>query len=98
MSQIALPSLPARRVRIRLAWIAPVLIVALLTTWVLMRRAAVANADAGNLVWSHVVPADFDVKITKDGELQAQNNIEVVCEVEGSTTIQTLVKEGTTVK
>jgi HlyD family secretion protein len=98
MSQIALPSLPARRLRIRLVWIAPILIAALLATWVMFHRTAAADADAGTLVWSHVAPADFDVKISKDGELQALNNIEIVSEVEGQTTIQTLVKEGATVK
>lgn len=97
MSQIALPSsLPARRPRI--IWIAPVVILALVGTWATFHRRAVAEGDAGSLVWTHVTPADFDVKITKDGELQAVNNIDITCQVEGSTTIQTLVKEGATVK
>src|SRR5438034_3712099 len=35
-----------------------------------------------------------DVKISKDGELAALNNIDIVCEVEGQTAIQTIVAEG----
>jgi HlyD family secretion protein len=38
---------------------------------------------------------DLDVRLTKDGELQAVNNIDVVNKVEGLNTIQELVKEGT---
>jgi RND family efflux transporter MFP subunit len=68
------------------------------TTWFFVHRGANAGVDAGSLVWMHVLPADFDVKITKDGELQAVNNIDITCQVEGSKTIQTLVKEGATVK
>ena len=96
MSQIALPTVPARR--IRLIWVAPLLVVALLASWLVVRRGASARVDPNAFVWSHVSPADFDVKIAKDGELQALNNIEIVSEVEGQTTIQTLVKEGATVK
>lgn len=45
-----------------------------------------------------VTPMDLTIKISKDGELHAINNIDVVNRVEGQTAIQTLVKEGTTVK
>jgi HlyD family secretion protein len=45
-----------------------------------------------------VTPMDLDVKISKDGELAALNNIDIVCEVEGQTAIQTIVPEGATVK
>lgn len=96
MSQIAIPTVPARRVR--LIWVAPVVIIALASAWLIARRGGTARVDPNAFVWSHVSPADFDVKIAKDGELQALNNIEIVCEVEGQTTIQTLVKEGATVK
>jgi HlyD family secretion protein len=41
------------------------------------------------------VVMDLDVRLTKDGELQAVNNIDVVNKVEGINTIQELVKEGT---
>lgn len=41
---------------------------------------------------------DLDVTVAKDGELQAVNNIDVISEVEGSTTIQTIVREGSSVR
>jgi HlyD family secretion protein len=41
------------------------------------------------------VVMDLDVRLTKDGELQSVNNIDVVNKVEGLNTIQELVKEGT---
>jgi multidrug resistance efflux pump len=55
-----------------------------------------ASASAG--AWYTVVPIDLEVKIVKDGELAAVNAIDIVCQVEGTTTIQTVVKEGATVK
>src|SRR5690242_20142517 len=41
-----------------------------------------------------VTPTDLDVKITKDGELQAANNIDIISTVEGQATITQIVKEG----
>jgi multidrug efflux pump subunit AcrA (membrane-fusion protein) len=45
-----------------------------------------------------VTPIDLEIKVTKDGEIQAINNIDVNCQVEGVSTITTIVKEGTSVK
>src|SRR4051794_21732877 len=45
-----------------------------------------------------VVPTDLDIKVRKDGELQAVNNTDVICQVEGRNTIVYLVKEGEQVK
>lgn len=45
-----------------------------------------------------VAPMDLEIKVSKDGEIQAINNIDVNCQVEGVSTITTLVKEGTSVK
>ena len=45
-----------------------------------------------------VVPMDLEIKITKDGEIQAINNIDINCQVEGTSTITTIVKEGASVK
>lgn len=45
-----------------------------------------------------VVPMDLEIKVTKDGEMQAVNNIDINCKVEGINTITTIVKEGTSVK
>jgi HlyD family secretion protein len=45
-----------------------------------------------------VQPVDLDVKVKKDGELQAVNNIDIVCMVEGLNTLVQIVKEGAFVK
>src|SRR5688500_13309568 len=45
-----------------------------------------------------VSPVDLDVRVVKDGELQAVNNIDIICKVEGASTIVQIVKEGTEVK
>jgi HlyD family secretion protein len=45
-----------------------------------------------------VIPMDLETEIKKDGELAAINNIDIMCEVEGQTTIQTIVPEGSSVK
>src|SRR3954447_17275356 len=45
-----------------------------------------------------VSPMDLDIKVRKDGELQAVNNVDVTCMVEGRSTIVYLVKEGENVK
>lgn len=45
-----------------------------------------------------VVRKDLDILIQKDGELQAVNNLDVVCPVEGLNTIRTIVPEGSMVK
>ncbi len=45
-----------------------------------------------------VNPADLDVKVKKDGELQSVNSIEIVSLVEGLNTLTQIVKEGSYVK
>jgi HlyD family secretion protein len=45
-----------------------------------------------------VQPMDLEIKIVKDGELQAVEFTDIKCDVEGRTTIIYLVKEGVTVR
>lgn len=45
-----------------------------------------------------LTPTDLDIKVRKDGDLQAVNNTDVFCRVEGRNTIVFLVKEGEVVK
>jgi RND family efflux transporter MFP subunit len=96
MSSIAISqSLPARR------WTAWVIagVIALLAvgvTWFF-----VAGPRTGAVVGSAyytINPISMEVTVTKDGELQAISNQEIVCPVEGQSVIQSIVKEGTTVK
>jgi HlyD family secretion protein len=60
------------------------------------------SAGPGNIVatgkFYTVTPMDLDIKVRKDGELQAVNNVDVNCMVEGRSTIVYLVKEGENVK
>jgi HlyD family secretion protein len=51
-----------------------------------------SNVGAGKFY--AVAPIDLDVKVAKDGELQAVNNIDILNLVEGSSTIVQIVKEG----
>jgi HlyD family secretion protein len=62
---------------------------------VLRPKAPLASAGFN---YHEVALRSMDVTIKKDGELQAVNNIDIVCEVEGITTINSIVKEGATVK
>jgi HlyD family secretion protein len=55
-----------------------------------------ASGDFGKFYT--VTPVDLDIKVRKDGELQAVNNTDVLCQVEGRSTIVYLVKEGEAVK
>jgi HlyD family secretion protein len=45
-----------------------------------------------------ITPIDLQVKVNKDGELQAVDNIDIMCMVEGGSTIVQIVKEGSFVK
>lgn len=102
MSQIAVPSsvdvprkLPLRRVLFVLVG----LLIALLAYAVLRGRgAAAAGIVPANSLYFTVSVQDMDFLVKKRGELQAINNIEIVSLVEGTTTIQTLIPEGTSVK
>ena len=90
-----LPILPARRPWV---WIVAPVAAALLAGgyWWKTRPAG----DSGPLTGSFytVVAVDMDVKIVKDGELAAVNNIDVVNHVEGLNTITYVIPEGSSVK
>jgi HlyD family secretion protein len=57
------------------------------------------SANSGQATATHLVGLrNLDVTVRKDGELQAVNNIDIISEVEGSVTIQSIVREGSSVK
>lgn len=64
--------------------------------WVML-RARTADEIPLNSEFKQVVRRDLDIKIRKKGELAAVNNIDVFSQVEGQTTIQWVIPEGTTV-
>ena len=45
-----------------------------------------------------VTPIDMVIKLKKDGEMNATDNIDILCQVEGNTAITQIVKEGVSVK
>jgi HlyD family secretion protein len=96
MSNVAIPaSIPVRK------WV----------TWILLAVAGsllAVGAYAAFVRWTSpsdtplsagdfysVTPIDLVQHVIKDGELQAVDNIDILCLVEGQSTINTLVKEGT---
>lgn len=66
--------------------------------WVLFKVTTRPAAGAVTGKFTTVQPVDFDIKVVKDGELQATDNIEIRDGVEGISTIISLVKEGAHVK
>ena len=99
MNLIALPTTESRGTGRWVVWLlAPAAaIVAVAALWAFTAKSASSTVAAGG-AWHRVLPADLEVKLVKDGELQAINNIEIQSTVEGQTTVQTLVKEGASVK
>ncbi|HZN69070.1 MAG TPA: HlyD family efflux transporter periplasmic adaptor subunit [Tepidisphaeraceae bacterium] len=73
-------------------------LVAVAAFWGATRLAARDNGSVAFGKFHRVVPMDLDIKVRKDGELQAVNNIDVMCLVEGRNTIVFIVKEGESVK
>ncbi|WP_428939859.1 efflux RND transporter periplasmic adaptor subunit [Fontivita pretiosa] len=98
MNLIALPTTAVNR-RWTTWLIAPVVIVAFSMAgyWAVNARTNPAATISPSMLYT-LHPMDLDIKVIKDGELQAVNNIEIVSQVEGQTVILTLVKEGTSVK
>lgn len=77
--------------------IGPVLALAVTAAAVYLARADSSGA-ARAMTFHTVGKRNLDVVVTQRGELQAVNNIDIISEVEGSVTIQSIVREGATVK
>src|SRR5947207_12699470 len=98
MSLIAVPSSPSKGNKWALRIIAPVAGITLIGIVFWLSGAFSSSSPVSLGQFYSVSPMDLDVKINKDGELAALNNIDIICEVEGQTAIQTIVAEGSTVK
>src|SRR5207249_1593420 len=97
MSLIAVPtSSPSRK---WLVWpiAGGVALVALLVTWAITQLGATTPPIRAGMFYA-VNPMSLDVTISKDGELQAVTNIDIVNRVEGQNMIQQIVPEGANVK
>lgn len=99
MNQIALPvSSSATRTKWTLwAFLSVIAVLGVAGAWTFTGAKTTGPLTAQSMLYT-IMPVDMDIKINKDGELQATNNIEISSLVEGTTTIQTIVPEGSTVK
>src|SRR5262245_9844381 len=99
MSTIAVPDLLGTRGRKNRALVVVPAVLAMGALAYFGGRKFLTSAPQGVTgTFQTVNRVDLDVKVSKDGELAAVNNIDVISQVEGSVAIQTLVKEGMTVK
>src|SRR5215211_6384285 len=97
----SVPTSSAPRSARWLLWVAAALVVAGLAIagyWGVTRFRSRGSAVLEGAKFHTVVPAELTVKVYKDGDLQAVNNIDVMCQIEGGSTIVQLVKEGELVK
>ncbi len=66
--------------------------------WLVVRGRSGPDTYTGGGKFVMVTPSAMDVKVKKDGEIQAINNIDIVNLCEGSSTIVEIVREGSMVK
>ncbi|HYE19787.1 MAG TPA: HlyD family efflux transporter periplasmic adaptor subunit [Tepidisphaeraceae bacterium] len=99
MSAISLPNIesPGRRLPWRLMMVGPVVALGI-AGYVFRDSIFPGGGGAAAGTYQIVTPAELQVRLVRDGEIQAVNNIEVVNRVEGINTIVELVKEGQFVK
>ncbi|MBI4716497.1 MAG: efflux RND transporter periplasmic adaptor subunit [Planctomycetes bacterium] len=84
----------------RMAWgVASIIVVTLLasTAWA-VRNWSRSAADLTNLDRFTVEPRTFNVVLKEKGELKAAKSADIICDVEGRTTIISLIPEGSAVK
>src|SRR5262245_41026297 len=95
---MAIPASLAKPRRIPRALIAGVSVLGILAVafvlWKLLRPVETSVAKS----FYTIAPMDLDIVIRKDGELQSVKNVDIVCPVEGSNTIKTIIPEGSSVK
>src|SRR5687767_7474891 len=81
-------------------WIVAIVALLALAGGAYYGRSALFAGDSGeqmDLKFYTVTPGEMQVKVHKDGELQALNNVEIMANVEGVNTIVQIVKEGASV-
>ncbi len=66
--------------------------------YLVVNRSTSASIGSAGLPTFEVALMDLPIRFSKDGELEATENIEVSCRVEGQTTVLSVVKEGVNVK
>src|SRR6478609_1417852 len=83
-------------------WFAPLALIPVVVAgyWFITRTTTGTGGGGVNIDAAQfypVTPADFEVTVVQKGELQAVNNFDITCQVEGQTAITTIVKEGSSV-
>src|SRR5215212_6567912 len=101
MTSMAFPTSPATSARPTggkgwYVWpaVSLIVLVGLAALWGARRMSGGRNNVIASGKFYTVSPTDLDIKFRKDGELQAVNNVDVLCMVEGRSTMVYLVKEG----
>ncbi len=98
MTQVVVPNY-AIKPRSKLLWAIPAgLLLIAIAYFAVPRLLGRGGTEIAALPTYTVKPMNMDIRVIKDGELQAVNNIDIQCAVEGLSTIQELVKEGSSVK
>ncbi len=92
MTEIAVHNSSPNRRWLMWATLPAVLLISVLAYWLTTRGGS--SPIAGGTDYQPVRQIDLVQRVLKDGELQAVNNIDIVCEVEGRNTVLTMVKEG----
>jgi hypothetical protein len=96
----ATASIPRQRRPLLIAGSVAIAIAVTAVGWNVVRHTRVVDDPlaAGDAVFVPVKRSGFDVVVRNQAELQAINNIDLVCSVEGLNTIRSIVPEGTTVR
>src|SRR4051812_41498682 len=96
MSLVAIPASPSLSRVGRLPWILILAfaVAAVGVTWIALVLTRASGGGTAPGQFYTVVPMDMDITISKDGELQAVNNVDINSPVEGQNTIVDIAKEG----
>ena len=100
MSLVAIPTTRIERRRVPWALVL-LLAIAAAGVGVLIKYALIHRSSAGGIETAEFYTAatmDMDVAISKDGELAAVNNVDILNPIEGLATILDIAKEGSFVK
>jgi RND family efflux transporter MFP subunit len=94
-----LRSVVRRRRKIRWRWVILPLAAAAVVAAVLVGAGYFHGEESHVVTGSFytIIPTDMDITVSKDGDLQAVNNIDIMNLVEGSSTITQIVDEGASV-
>ncbi|HOX36664.1 MAG TPA: efflux RND transporter periplasmic adaptor subunit [Candidatus Brocadiia bacterium] len=88
---------PPRKPRRRTYTYAIIVAIAAIGAWLMLRPDAEKENDRQDAVFT-VIKGDLPITVSESGSVESQKNVEIVCEVEGMSTIVFVVPEGCDVK